>query len=1016
MMQELRDDPILKTVPEVDGYKVLEPCVLYAPVGRGGMGAVYRGRHVNLDLDVAVKCLKPSLADEAEEFVTRFQREARVAAAVSDPHLIRVYDVGKRFDVHFLVMEYVRGENLRGRVVRKGRLALGESLMIALGSARGLAAAHAEKIVHRDIKPDNILISRDGKVKVADLGLAKAVDVIDSVATATHMVLGTPQYMPPEQFESAKSVGATGDVFALGATLVFMLLGKDPVAGGNFAEVMRRVVLEGFPQVRLLLPDIPEAVSDIIETATRQQPSDRYPDAGVMSEAIEAAMRSLGLHSDLADEAAGKEGVGASLVSPPPNDTMMRIRMVIESGSLGQSRTPAAMDSPVAAPPPERPPAPTPPVEAKPDRPPRPSPAASEAPPSRRREAPPRRAAERPPEKPLKRDPAPRPKRPWLRRAAGLLFVVVGVVLSTLGSNEGGAAAVDRGPTGLRDDSLAVLFPAAGTQVFFELHDPVALAEEADALVGRVLDFLPTEMADDFDRGMVYSMAANMFEQEIRGTSGLARLGLTDGGLAFGVVRSGRRDEVETLAWRSRDAATCRRTLADIWGKDTSCKVEEGRRGRFDYLLRRAANFNHVYCVALFRDDVIYLATRGDLDEVCAAFEAIPRGLASDRDFTEIVQELPLDRRATFYFRIPDEELPQEASMRNLVGSLGQIGGALRVADGEAELELRVAIQPGSVVDRILTPPGDTMLGDEVAADTLAAIDLGIDLDALWSWIASTEFQSELTEMEDGFRKDLGVDFRRDLLAMLDGRARIEIRDQDVGRLEFDRQIERPYLRIAGSSIPLDLGSEFRRQLERGGPLAKTAFPDLRVSFHTEGSAEAFSTKVAEIIEKVATLDGIREGAFRVRRSSEGRCVIQMREDSERFRLDLALEPRGEVLEISFDGTDEKTRDPAEPARRFTSAAEPVLRLWMNVPAIMERVTRSDADPEMNRLYSGLEDLLPPLSVDITRDGDHLEGRVLLGAHQFRPQQAGWFPNGPWWWGLAAIGLLMMALPGRRSR
>ena len=128
--QNLLSDPLLRDVPSVDGYKVLEPCVLYSKVGQGGMGAVYRGKHVNLDIDVAVKCLKGDLSDRGDQFIARFQREGRVAAAIDDSNLIRVYDVTQRHGVHYIIMEYVRGETAAERVERKGKLRLDEALTI----------------------------------------------------------------------------------------------------------------------------------------------------------------------------------------------------------------------------------------------------------------------------------------------------------------------------------------------------------------------------------------------------------------------------------------------------------------------------------------------------------------------------------------------------------------------------------------------------------------------------------------------------------------------------------------------------------------------------------------------------------------------------------------------------------------------------------------------------------------------------------------------------------------------
>ncbi|MCK5940534.1 MAG: serine/threonine protein kinase, partial [Planctomycetes bacterium] len=151
----LDSDSNLERVQEVEGYKVLPPCVLYGKIGQGGMGAVYRGRHLNLDIDVAVKCLKPDLTGEDEQFVVRFKREARSAARINHQNVVRVFDVSEEGGLHYIVMELVQGETARQRVQRKGKLSVGEALEILHGAAAGLGEAHGKGFIHRDIKPDN---------------------------------------------------------------------------------------------------------------------------------------------------------------------------------------------------------------------------------------------------------------------------------------------------------------------------------------------------------------------------------------------------------------------------------------------------------------------------------------------------------------------------------------------------------------------------------------------------------------------------------------------------------------------------------------------------------------------------------------------------------------------------------------------------------------------------------------------------------------------------------------------
>ena len=334
MGERVFDDPFLQNIPQIDGYRVLEPCVIYARVGVGGMGMVFRGKHLNLDIDVAVKCLKPELAANAEQFVLRFQREAKIAATVTHQNLIRVYDVSESSGIHYLIMEFVQGESARERVRRKGRLGVDEAVTIAYEAALGLAAAHERRIVHRDIKPDNILISATGQVKVADLGLCKAVDVSEGM-TMSQTAMGTPRYMPPEQFEDLGSVGPAGDVYALGATLFFLLVGQDAITQGSITEIMKRVCLEPFPRLRDVDPKLPVVLDQIIERCTRAKPEERFADATLLSDVLGRLLEDRG--ADLRDSKAGSDRTGASLVSPPPGETLAKIRLQLEQGSPGVS-------------------------------------------------------------------------------------------------------------------------------------------------------------------------------------------------------------------------------------------------------------------------------------------------------------------------------------------------------------------------------------------------------------------------------------------------------------------------------------------------------------------------------------------------------------------------------------------------------------------------------------------------------------------------------------------------------
>jgi len=330
-IEDLTTDPLLRDVPEIDGYKVLAPCVLYAKLGQGGMGAVYRGRHSKLNLDVGVKCMLETAGTRNKHFVARFQREARLAAAVTHQNLVRVFDVDQRHGVHFIIMEYVRGETARERVIRKGPLALGEAVTILLAAARGVAAAHEKEIVHRDIKPDNILIATTGEVKLADLGLATTAEAGQGGDTMTlpGQVIGTPRYMPPEQWESLAKVGPPGDVWALGATLYFLLAGKDAFSGPS-SEVMHSVCLKAFPDITKKLPDLPEQAVAILRKCTSKDPEERYANAMEVVSELKELVRAHSLTGSLKDESTGSGTVRCTMVSPPPPEVIAKVRTSLE--------------------------------------------------------------------------------------------------------------------------------------------------------------------------------------------------------------------------------------------------------------------------------------------------------------------------------------------------------------------------------------------------------------------------------------------------------------------------------------------------------------------------------------------------------------------------------------------------------------------------------------------------------------------------------------------------------------
>jgi len=351
----LIDDPLLTDVPVVEGYKLLGGVVLFQKIGQGGMGAVYRGRHLRLNVDVALKVMVPPTGlagSEADDFVRRFIREAQTAAAVRHPNLIRVYDVNSEGGTYFLVMDFIDGESASDRLQRKakpGGAALREieAFEICLGAAGGLAAAHRKGIVHRDVKPDNILIDTDGHIVVADLGLAKAFAKGEGSDARTlglslgMQAIGTPYYMSPEQTRSPRDVDPRTDVWSLGVTLYRLLTGLFPWYDSDYVELVNLIRKEPPPDLRVLATDVSEEACAIIRRALEKSPDDRYADAAEMQGELKRHGNRIteGVSGLLADPAAGDAKKLAVVATPPRVETLTLIgKQVLGDNALSLPR------------------------------------------------------------------------------------------------------------------------------------------------------------------------------------------------------------------------------------------------------------------------------------------------------------------------------------------------------------------------------------------------------------------------------------------------------------------------------------------------------------------------------------------------------------------------------------------------------------------------------------------------------------------------------------------------------
>jgi Tol biopolymer transport system component len=268
----------------------LGPYEIHGLIGKGGMGEVYRARDTRLDRTVAIKVL-PAEFSAQEERLRRFEQEAQVLGALSHPNLLAIHDVGAQDGTHFLVSELLEGESLRQRL-EEGALPVRKAMDLGVQIAKGLAAAHQKGIVHRDIKPDNIFLTRDGRAKILDFGLAKQAGTggngenatITAVATEPGMVLGTAGYMSPEQVRG-KPADARSDIFSFGAILYEMVAGLRAFQGDSSVETMSAILKQDPPAIS---GNVPPAIERVIRRCLEKAPDERFQSARDLSFALEA--------------------------------------------------------------------------------------------------------------------------------------------------------------------------------------------------------------------------------------------------------------------------------------------------------------------------------------------------------------------------------------------------------------------------------------------------------------------------------------------------------------------------------------------------------------------------------------------------------------------------------------------------------------------------------------------------------------------------------------------------------
>jgi serine/threonine-protein kinase len=259
---------------------------LQAVAGSGGMSSVYRARDTVLERTVAIKILHEHFSDDPA-YVERFRREARALAQLNHPNIVTVIDRGEYEGQQFIVFEHVEGDNLKELIEREGQLPVDQALGLVHQVARGLAFAHEHGVVHRDVKPHNVLIDEDGVAKVTDFSIARSLEPADGL-TETGTLLGTSEYISPEQ-ASGHRVDERSDQYSLAAVLYELLAGEPPYTGQNFMAVALKHIQDPVPSVRDVRPDVSPRLDAIVTRALAKRPEDRFPSTDAFMAALEAA-------------------------------------------------------------------------------------------------------------------------------------------------------------------------------------------------------------------------------------------------------------------------------------------------------------------------------------------------------------------------------------------------------------------------------------------------------------------------------------------------------------------------------------------------------------------------------------------------------------------------------------------------------------------------------------------------------------------------------------------------------
>jgi len=351
-------DSGLKPLPTRLAEALGDAYTIEGEIGRGGMGVVYRARDERLQRRVAIKVLPPELAFQ-QDIRERFTREAQTAARLSHPHIVPIHSVGEGQGLVYFVMGYVDGESVAARIRRRGSLSVDEARRIMMETADALSAAHAMSVIHRDIKPDNILLEGTrGRVMVTDFGIAKALSSTSGATlTGIGVAIGTPAFMSPEQAAGERDIDGRSDLYSLGVVTYQMLTGALPFNAPSVAGILMKQITEPAPDLRIKRPDTPEDLAQAVGRCLEKDPESRWATADALRRALEsrttAGQRGGGAAGPRGGGAAGRAGSGAA--GQWGSDTERSPVRLKKSGlparpSAPRPRSPAALPSRPAAP------------------------------------------------------------------------------------------------------------------------------------------------------------------------------------------------------------------------------------------------------------------------------------------------------------------------------------------------------------------------------------------------------------------------------------------------------------------------------------------------------------------------------------------------------------------------------------------------------------------------------------------------------------------------------------------